>query len=410
MRIVLSPMGTAGDIRPFIALGLSLKKLGNEVSMVVPKNGEDLCKKFELSYRTIDFDYRDYVKAVALKPSLKEITILIDRQISAQFEGMKEIPESTDFLIGGAGNYALQSMAELYGIPYYRVWHTVQVFKSSHHAPWRFSRQNNPAWMNRLLWLINNLKENGIGKEFINKHRSNLGLKPLNDFASIMRQNIILSADKLLSPVPSDVNDKYLQTGYWYLFEDGELDSEIIDFIQSGKPPVFFGFGSMADPNGEQTVEMLENILCSLDMRAVVQKGWAGLVHSGRGKRIKVIEHVPHHKIFPMMSAVIHHGGAGTVHTAAWSGVPQIIVPQVADQFFWGEKLHNLMISPSPVQKSKLTADSIKNAIIQAVNNNIYAENAKILSDKLHNGENMDTIAEKLQKEMIIKIEQLKSK
>ncbi len=38
-------------------------------------------------------------------------------------------------------------------------------------------------------------------------------------------------------------------------------------------------------------------------------------------------------------SARNHHGGAGTTHTAARAGIPQIILPFGADQYFWAHRL-----------------------------------------------------------------------
>ena len=43
---------------------------------------------------------------------------------------------------------------------------------------------------------------------------------------------------------------------------------------------------------------------------------------------------LPHDHLFPHCAAVIHHGGAGTLDTASRAGCPQIILPQVLDQFW----------------------------------------------------------------------------
>merc|ERR1712079_894685 len=41
----------------------------------------------------------------------------------------------------------------------------------------------------------------------------------------------------------------------------------------------------------------------------------------------------PHDWLFPQCSAIVHHGGSGTMSTAARSGTPQIITPIFLDQF-----------------------------------------------------------------------------
>merc|ERR1711963_811311 len=41
----------------------------------------------------------------------------------------------------------------------------------------------------------------------------------------------------------------------------------------------------------------------------------------------------PHDWLFPQCSAIVHHGGSGTMSTAARSGTPQIITPIFLDQW-----------------------------------------------------------------------------
>ncbi len=47
------------------------------------------------------------------------------------------------------------------------------------------------------------------------------------------------------------------------------------------------------------------------------------------------------------MAAAIHHGGAGTTPTTAISGIPQIIVPHILDQYYWGHQVHQSYLGPS---------------------------------------------------------------
>jgi UDP:flavonoid glycosyltransferase YjiC (YdhE family) len=67
--------------------------------------------------------------------------------------------------------------------------------------------------------------------------------------------------------------------------------------------------------------------------------------------------------VFPRCSAVIHHGGAGTTHAAAQAGVPAILVPHIADQFFWGERTFAAGISPRAIPMRQLSAGRLVEAI-----------------------------------------------
>jgi vancomycin aglycone glucosyltransferase len=48
--------------------------------------------------------------------------------------------------------------------------------------------------------------------------------------------------------------------------------------------------------------------------------------------------------LFTRVAAVVHHGGAGTTTTAARAGVPQVVVPQIADQPYWASRVAALGI------------------------------------------------------------------
>lgn len=403
-KIILSPMGTTGDIRPFIALYLELKKLNFDVVMTVPKNGEALCNKFNIPYVTVDFDYRELVNAVEAKSPINIIIELLDREISAPFIVLKEICKDADFIIGNGRNYAVNPIAEFYGIPYFQVCHTVQVLESKYNTPWRFEKQNNPIWINSLLWKLHNFKENRIGEKFVNKHRVSLGLPPIKDYAGLFKKNILLVANNALSPIPPDVKADFYQTNYWHLFDNEELSPDLINFINNGKKPMFFSFGSRGDKDGDKTIGTIEKIVKSLDTRAIVQRGWAGLGQNYSGDRIKVIDAVPHHRLFPLMSGVVHHGGAGTTHTAAMGGVPQIVVPQMGDQFYWGNAVNNLKLGPTPIPKAKLDEGTLKDAILKIINDGEIKANVKNMAEIQGNGEKMDVIAKNLTKIMMERI------
>ncbi|GII81015.1 glycosyl transferase [Sphaerisporangium rufum] len=47
---------------------------------------------------------------------------------------------------------------------------------------------------------------------------------------------------------------------------------------------------------------------------------------------VRLIESMPLHLLLPAVSAVVHQGGAGTMLTSAACGVPQMILPSIADE------------------------------------------------------------------------------
>ncbi|MCM2414276.1 nucleotide disphospho-sugar-binding domain-containing protein [Streptomyces sp. RKAG290] len=54
---------------------------------------------------------------------------------------------------------------------------------------------------------------------------------------------------------------------------------------------------------------------------------------------VRLIDPVPLHLLLDSCAAVVHHGGSGTAMTATSFGLPQLVLPQLADQFWHGDRL-----------------------------------------------------------------------
>nr|WP_275297572.1 nucleotide disphospho-sugar-binding domain-containing protein [Maricaulis parjimensis] len=89
----------------------------------------------------------------------------------------------------------------------------------------------------------------------------------------------------------------------------------------------------------------------------------------------------PHDRLFPHCSAVIHHGGAGTLDTAARAGVPQIILPQVLDQFWNARQLADTGAGII-LRKKDHTAENI-DAALQTILSDSVQDTARQAAERL---------------------------
>lgn len=80
----------------------------------------------------------------------------------------------------------------------------------------------------------------------------------------------------------------------------------------------------------------------AIGRRAVVSRGWAGLSLAEAAADCILVGDVNLLALFARVSAVVHHGGAGTTTLAAAAGAPQVIVPQLYDQFYWARRIDDL--------------------------------------------------------------------
>jgi UDP:flavonoid glycosyltransferase YjiC (YdhE family) len=154
-------------------------------------------------------------------------------------------------------------------------------------------------------------------------------------------------------------------TGYWFLdFEPGWTPpSMLVDFLDSGKPPVFVGFGSTPFPNPEAATRLVVEALTSARQRGIVVAGGSGLAVGRLTDDILSVDSVPHGWLFSRVCAAVHHGGAGVTAAALRAGLPSVVVPVFADQPFWGERVFRLGAAAHPIPARRLTAARLGAAI-----------------------------------------------
>jgi vancomycin aglycone glucosyltransferase len=96
--------------------------------------------------------------------------------------------------------------------------------------------------------------------------------------------------------------------------------------------------------------------------RAIVSRGWAGMTLPDNEPDCLSIGEVNLQALFRRVAAVVHHGGAGTTTAAAQAGAPQVVVPQMYDQYYWAKRVHDLGIGTAHSPGAP-TADSLAEAL-----------------------------------------------
>jgi UDP:flavonoid glycosyltransferase YjiC (YdhE family) len=181
-------------------------------------------------------------------------------------------------------------------------------------------------------------------------------------------------------PRPADWHPSLRVTGYWWPSASAEhTRNERLTAFLTGEKPVFIGFGSMAPGRGPKMAETVVRAVRKAGVRAVLQAGWSGMATTDSDDLLSIGE-VPHEWLFPRVSAVVHHAGAGTTAAGLRAGVPAVAVPHVADQPFWARRLHRLGIAPAPIP---LTADAVAAALREVTSNPHYAARAQALSARI---------------------------
>ncbi len=172
-----------------------------------------------------------------------------------------------------------------------------------------------------------------------------------------------------LLPRPSDWPASVHLTGAWHQEMSGQqLAPAVEQFLDQG-PFVYAGFGSMVAGDPAARAAIIIDAARKRELRVLAVEGWGGLrvPDSHHGDDVLAVATVPHGPVLPRATVAIHHGGAGTVHAVAGSGVPSIVVPFLADQPFWGRRLFELGLAPRPIPQKKLTPSRMDGALTASV-------------------------------------------
>ncbi len=152
-------------------------------------------------------------------------------------------------------------------------------------------------------------------------------------------------------------------------------------FLESGKPPVCISFGSMVNKNVEKIDEIIRESLKQTDNRGIILSGWGSMKRESTNDLL-YIESAPHDWLLPKCKMIVHHGSAGTTSSALRAGIPQVVVPFIADQPFWGSRVHAVGAAPKSIRINHLSVEKMVSAIAEA-ESKVILEHAQVIGQEI---------------------------
>jgi vancomycin aglycone glucosyltransferase len=362
MRVLLSTIGSRGDVQPLLALARQLGELGHEARLCAPPDFRELAAGVGVAFVPIGPEVR--TAAAAGEEAKRQA---VPDLIANQFTTLGETARDCDVLVSfGPLQVAARSVAELRGIPYHFAAFCPTTLPSGHHAPAPLpGRPAAGSADNRTLWAQDAEFWQATFGAAVNAQRSAAGMAAVASVRDHMfTDRPLLAADPTLAPWPTPSDLAVLQTGAWILADERPLPADLAAFLDAGEPPIYFGFGSMRSP--QETSRVMVDAARELGYRAIVLRGWADLSLVDNAPDCFSIEEANLQALFPRVAAIVYHGGSGTTTIATRAGTPQVVVPHMYDQHYFASRIDELGIGVAH-QGPEPTVDSLTTALTSAL-------------------------------------------
>lgn len=364
MKLLILTYGTEGDTRPLVALGHALHSIGHDVYLLGDARTLGSADELGLANSALSGDIRQLFsewRSQGPKGTAKALVQLTNANTHAWTVETLAAADGCDaILTSGLAGFIGLSVAERLSIP--AIGTGMIPLTPSREFPSPFLPAGLvPRWLNHAsLRLTNQLFWLAFRKSLNEARQTVLRLPPRPALPT--EHPMLYGISPTILPQPADWPAHAKLCGQWQTpAADFTPPLELADFLHAGPPPVYVGFGSMAGIDGPHIAKTLVTALAG--RRALFYPGWSGMDDIELPDNILRIGATPHHWLFPRTSAVIHHGGSGTTHSATRAGKPSVVIPFAGDQSFWAGRLNRLGVAPPALDGAKLDTGSLGKAI-----------------------------------------------
>ena len=393
MHIVIATVGTRGDAQPYVALGAELLRRGHRVTMATHEDHRALAEAHGLGFRAVCGSFRallDSPEGIAwlessASPSqyLKTLRALFVPLVPSWLDEFDQALDDCDAALVHSFAMGATVVAKRRKLPF-AVISPFSVVPTGQQQPLGL-----PAvpllgpWLEKTLFTMFMDKAWGIGQDAVAQYLARFGEPmPRGSYRQLLLDSGVGHLH-LVSPAvfprPTDWPSCAEVTGYCFLdaHPDWTPSAKLEEFLAAGEPPVYVGFGSMTGMDPAALAALTREAIHRAKRRAVVAMGWGGMRGFEGSDELLVVEDVPHDWLFPRVSAVVHHAGAGTTAAALRAGKPSVGVPFFGDQPWWASALARHGVAPPPIAKQKLTAERLATAIVAATTNEAFRTRAE---------------------------------
>jgi rhamnosyltransferase subunit B len=368
-------MGSAGDVHPFIALGLALKARGHRATILTNPIFQELIEAQGLGYLRVGT--ADEAHAAIANPDLwhlrKGFKIIAQVMVPAIAEIYRLIDKHAD----ASTVVAFSSLAlgarlaqEKLGVPSASVHLQPSVIRTfadqGMFGNIRLAKSD-PHWFKHgLFGLVDAVVFDHVLKRPLNEFRASLSLPPISRVMHRWLHSpelVIAFFPEWFAAAQPDWPPHTHAVGFPLWDADGaaELPADAQEFLEAGAAPIVFTPGS-AGSTMQRFFRESVDAARQLEMRAMLVTNYPEQVPRSLPKHVKVFGYLPFSRVLPRAALLVYHGGVGTLAQAVKAGVPHLVVPHGFDQFDSGWRIEQLKLGLS-IPQGRYRARRVANAI-----------------------------------------------
>lgn len=396
MKITILTYGSRGDVQPFLPLSLRLMEEGHSVKLAAPSRFKNFIEECHVDFVPLAGDPEDLSRRLnnAGHNFVKLLYELMNHAIEVGTDVWRQTEEACQDvdLILHTFTHAVgaHTLAREKNIPDIHV-QTFPMFTPTGDYPNVTLPDLRSRALNRfthkfsatITWWTSQ-----IGFERV-RRRAGFAKRtlywPFDDDPLRLRTPILCAWSPSILPASSDWPPRVHVTGSYFFSPNDSYQPprELESFLQTGKRPVCITFGSMVNREAQRIDSIIRESLQQTGNRGIILSGWGG-VKAGSSNDLLYLEAASHDWLLPYCNLVIHHGGAGTTAVGLRAGIPNTVVPFMADQPFWGRRVHAIGAGPRPIWVKDLSVKKLAQALVEAENESVR-ERAKAIGQQIRN-------------------------
>ena len=381
MHAILTPVGSAGDVNPFVVVGGELRRRGHRVTLIAPDVFAPVASAAGFGFVS-DATAEEYDRA-ANNPDLWHprrgaaiVFGMIASQLRRAYAAIEQVYHPNEcVLVGHSLSFFTRVFEEKHHAPAVTMHLSPSVFRSDFKQSALPSGQDIsrwPRWAKRILWWgVDRLAVDPLIAPAMNTWRAELGLPPV----SRILKSWFHSSDRVLGLFPDWFGDPQrdwpvqLRLTGFVLSDESCAPSEAPDaerseleaFLKRGDPPIVFTPGT-ANRHATEFLRTSIDATAQIERRALLITGHRDQVPESLPSHVHHVGYASFATVFPRAAAVVHHGGIGTSAQALAAGVPQLVMPMGFDQPDNAARLARLGVSET-VPPARFTVSLVASAL-----------------------------------------------